>query len=329
MSLNTCKAITQSGEKCKLKATSSGYCHKHDPERIAEREARQRAAELVRFEVPARTFSQRRGFEVVSEVIQVNSMNQELRNSLWNVLSANFFLEYSEDIFSPTTVMYCGVYVDSFIRFVWTNYFKLPLDHLSKLQSKVVEVILNLFQNGSWYKVYDFLEITLNYFKSSKLVEEINSVLEREMSGYRFVGGVFIDITSELEVEMLEHAVGDGNFPAVASLLKRALSLMSNRENPDYRNSMKESISALESLAKAITNRPKATLEDALKILESSSKLHPALKKSFSSLYAYTSDEGGIRHAMSDEPNLTASDAKFFLLSCTSFISYLKSKVQL
>ncbi len=40
-----CKAITVSGEKCKLKAGSSGYCHIHDPEKIAERETARRAAE--------------------------------------------------------------------------------------------------------------------------------------------------------------------------------------------------------------------------------------------------------------------------------------------
>jgi hypothetical protein len=62
-------------------------------------------------------------------------------------------------------------------------------------------------------------------------------------------------------------------------------------------------------------------------ILEKKHQLHPALKKSFSSLYGYTSDEQGIRHAMSKEPNLTADDAKFFLLSCTSFINYLKAKM--
>ncbi|WP_292793178.1 AbiJ-NTD4 domain-containing protein [Nostoc sp. NMS7] len=178
-----------------------------------------------------------------------------------------------------------------------------------------------------WYEVYDFLEFTINYFRNPKLVEHINSVLERELAGYRFVGGVFTDITNEQEIEMLEQAVDDKNFPAVSSHLKRSLALMSDKENPDYRNSIKESISAVESLAKAITGKPKATLGEALKVLEVSNKLHPALKNSFLNLYGYTSDEGGIRDAMLTEPDLTVADAKYFLLSCTSFINYLKSKI--
>lgn len=32
-----CKATKQSGDRCTLKANSSGYCHIHDPQRIAER----------------------------------------------------------------------------------------------------------------------------------------------------------------------------------------------------------------------------------------------------------------------------------------------------
>lgn len=40
-----CKAIKLSGERCKLKATSSGYCHIHDPQKIAEREAQHKAQE--------------------------------------------------------------------------------------------------------------------------------------------------------------------------------------------------------------------------------------------------------------------------------------------
>jgi len=51
------------------------------------------------------------------------------------------------------------------------------------------------------------------------------------------------------------------------------------------------------------------------------------LKEAFSKLYGYASDEGGIRHAMLEEPTLSAADAKFFLLSCTSFINYVKSKL--
>jgi hypothetical protein len=62
-------------------------------------------------------------------------------------------------------------------------------------------------------------------------------------------------------------------------------------------------------------------MSDALKQLEKAGKLHPALKNGFLNIYGYTSDADGIRHAMMDMPNLSAHDAKFFLLSCTSLLT--------
>lgn len=253
-------------------------------------------------------------------------MTQELRNSLWNILSVNFLLRYKESS-SFDYISYQGRYVDEFTTYLWREYFKHPLDHRPQNNREIVKYILDYFQKCEWYEVYDFLEVVIGYFSSPSLVNEVNSILEKELSGYRFVGGVFTDITSDQEIEMLEQAVNDTDFPAVSSHLKRALTLMSDKNNPDYRNSIKEAISAVESLAKAITGKPKATLGEALKVLETTGNLHPALKNSFLNLYGYTSDEGGIRHAMLNEPRLTVADAKFFLLSCTSFINYLKSKI--
>lgn len=83
----------------------------------------------------------------------------------------------------------------------------------------------------------------------------------------------------------------------------------------------------MESLSRTITGKPSVTLGEALKVLGRSGKIHPALETAFLKLYGYTCAKGGIRHAMLEEPNLTVADAKFFLLSCTSFINYLKSKL--
>lgn len=320
-----CKAKTKSGQPCKRQAGNSGYCSIHDPKRIAESSTQNESLHREsKFEIPTKRFSERKGFKPVSEIIQVDNISKELRNSLWNVLSESFLLNYSNMKYS----LYNGESIGEFIRYLWKDYFKSPIDDLSSVSlSFDVPKIRSYFQKCEWYEVYDFLEFTLNYFKSRILVDKINDVLTRELSGFRFIGGVFTDITTGQEVEMLEEATNDQNFPAVSTHLKCALVLMSNRKNPDYRNSIKESISAVESLAKIITNMPKATLGDALKTLERSNRIHSALKDSFLKLYGYTSDEEGIRHAMLDEPNLTVNDAKFFLLSCTSFTNYLKSKI--
>ena len=65
-----------------------------------------------------------------------------------------------------------------------------------------------------------------------------------------------------------------------------------------------------------------------LKEMEKKKLLHAALKEGFIKLYGYTSDADGIRHSMMDKPNLDAADARYFLLSCTSFINYLKAQIE-
>jgi hypothetical protein len=104
--------------------------------------------------------------------------------------------------------------------------------------------------------------------------------------------------------------------------------MYSSRENPDFRNSIKESISSVEAMARIVSDNPKATLGDALSVIAKRGLLHSALKGGFMKLYGYTSNEGGIRHAMLEEPNITADDARYFLLSCTSFVTYLKAQLR-
>jgi hypothetical protein len=58
--------------------------------------------------------------------------------------------------------------------------------------------------------------------------------------------------------------------------------------------------------------------------------MHPAMKKGFTSLYAYTSDEKGIRHALLDDraAKVDEADALFMLGACAAFVSYLINKAR-
>jgi hypothetical protein len=70
-----------------------------------------------------------------------------------------------------------------------------------------------------------------------------------------------------------------------------------------------EVLHAVESAARKLTGKPNATLADALSFMSKTSPIHPALKDAMRKLYAYSSDEDGIRHALLD---------KVSRFSCTS-----------
>jgi len=182
-----------------------------------------------------------------------------------------------------------------------------------------------------WFKVYDFVEFVANNYpderKNASFIESCNTVLEKEKSAYRFVGKQITQITSREEILEIEEAL-DSPFAQVNAHLENALKLFSNKTNPDHRNSIKESISAVEALCRIVTRDDKATLGKALDSIEREGKikLHGALKKAFDSLYGYTSSAEGIRHALLEEPTLDSEDAKFMLISCSAFVNYLVTK---
>ena len=133
-------------------------------------------------------------------------------------------------------------------------------------------------------------------------------------------------ITSNEEISGIEEALDTNKY--IASHLEKALEHLSDKKSPDFPNSVKESISAVEAMCSLIVDDKSATLGDALSIIQRRSKieLHKSLRNAFDKLYSYTSDAEGIRHALLDESNLSFEDAKFMLVSCSAFINYLKVK---
>ena len=210
--------------------------------------------------------------------------------------------------------------IEEFSQDLWFHYFKKPIDsrpgyddpdraprflRRSETISSLVDGTKSMISWNSWCSSSPTLSPTYPTF--------LNTILESEFAGYRIVGGIAADITDEQERAMLEEALADTRFAPVTAHLERALQLLADRQNPDYRNSIKESISAVEAMARVVAGSRKATLGEALKVLERSNRLHPALKDAFSKLYGYTSDEHGIRHAMLEEPNMHTSGREILL----------------
>src|SRR5690606_8722681 len=120
---------------------------------------------------------------------------------------------------------------------------------------------------------------------------------------------ILAPITGEEEISAIEKALAiHDKYKPVRLHVSQALRLLSDKARPDYRNSIKESISAVESICAIITDNSKATLGQALKLIGREHGLHEALKSSFNSLYGYTSDADGIRHALLEEDTLEQED---------------------
>jgi len=281
-------------------------------------------------------FSQRKGIRPIAKALQVESIDDDLRNGFWNGLTTALWALYEGFRSSEQ--------IDLIAKQIWLDYFKRPVDELPPFhidygkaalagyafRLSLYDITRKYFLTDSeWWQVYDLVEFLVQVTPADwkdRLKEELNRSLEAENAAYRIVGDEVVEITDQNEIEAIETALG-GPVNAARSHLERALELLSDREQPDYRNSIKESISAVEAVCQVLTGMPKATLGECIKVVKNYVAVHPALEKAFSNLYGYTSDAGGIRHALTDESFLpTYADAKFMLVACSAFVNFLWAK---
>ncbi len=241
-------------------------------------------------------FSQRKGLKPVKTMMQVDSMDTDLRNGLWNMLQL-YYWRSIDDSFG------INADVQTLLTRLWLHYFKQPLDSMPHNWYDVKQQLRDYFFRSQWNEVYDFVEFVAknhpNAYINGQFQTACNAILEREVSAYRFVNDNITQITSAQEIKAIEDALAERKSP-VTVYLSQALNLLSDRQNPDYRNSIKESISAVESMSQVVTGAPRATLGQAIKKIEDKTgiPLPQALQEAFSKLYGWTSDSQGIRHAL-------------------------------
>ena len=259
-------------------------------------------------------------------------MDDELRTSLWNVINLMFF-DTNVTTLNRTVRLY-RVAIDAQL-----NFFKKPIDDLPEYVYQYKKIVRSWFFSAKWFEIYDFVEFLRNclkdenwnqhnpnYIFSEQFGSTINNALEREKSAYRFIGEHLSPIIEAPEIKAIEDATeSDDRFDGARQHIRTALQLYSDRKSPDYRNSVKEAISAIESASCIIANDPKATLGQALKTIERVHKIHPAMVNAFDRLYGYASNSGGIRHAMLEEENVSEEEARFMLVACSAFLNFLAS----
>lgn len=184
---------------------------------------------------------------------------------------------------------------------------------------------------GIWYRVYDFIEKYLKIkdeITAIEMTKRFNRVFEEEVVPYRVLNGLVIPIVNESELKTLEETI-NSEYDSVSRHMYKALELYSDRQKPDYENSVKESISAVEAMCCIITGSDggNATLGNTLKKLKDAGvTIHPAMESAFLKLYGYTSDSGGIRHGSIEFVDVPSEDAKYMMISCATFVNYLIEK---
>lgn len=286
-------------------------------------------------------FSDRNGIKTVNVEIQLKEFDQRTRIQLQNMISLIYKEVYQGDLY------YGRVHIQEFLRFVLGNIYSESIDVRIKYDDDVVlGMIKETILQDEYDDVLTLIEAIIQYWDeylkdtqghiyydfrtktyiNRSIYEKVNEYFIRECIGYRFVDGIIVPISDAYEVGALEEALNN-KYEPVYQHLSKSNKFLADRDNPDYENSIKESISAVEAICEIITGKKgkEATLGTMLKKLEENGvEIHAALKSAFSILYGYTSDANGIRHAGDIGGKLsTFEEAKFMLVSCSAFINYL------
>ena len=199
-------------------------------------------------------FSERYGYKTARETIQIDSISDELRNSLWSLLKIHVWDRVYYSQYDSGCFLSRNPEIKTLCERLWFDFFKRPLDTLGNDWEEVFPLLRKYFFACVWFEVYDFVEFIAKNFPYSgreKFIEACNTALEKEVSAYRFVNGVITRITDRVEIAEIDRALESTQGP-VRTHLRRALELLSDRESQDYRNSIKESISAVESLVATV-----------------------------------------------------------------------------
>lgn len=274
-------------------------------------------------------YQQGRGFAPPAKSLQLDEMDMELRSALWNCLDLFVWSNWKRPTYTgePTPA---NEVVDAVLDHVWIHALCLPVDNRSRDVPHDISAFRRVFFGGEWEEAYYYIQFICRAIPPqwrADLKRSVNSACERHNSGYRLCGSVFAAITDSRELEAVDLAMSDSP-DEVNTHLEAATRLLFNRGNVDTRNSIKESISAVESLCKRVTENRRATLGDALMPLKERGVIHPSLFEGMKKFYGYTNDSGGIRHALLDGTRAPSfAEAKYMLVACSAFINYLVAEL--
>lgn len=256
--------------------------------------------------------------------------------NLRNAISSCFHIEVAEKWGNPSHLVENSESI-KFINRIWVDFLKNASDERPSQLRKLATQLKWYVNDKPWYLVYDLVESIVIAVEEvfgaragERIIQGFNNSLQRERSGYRFIGKQLVPITNDEETKEIEDALSkaasEPRLSVVGTHLSKSLRLYSDRQAPDYANSIKEAISAVESLAKIITGNSGATLGDAIGKVGTKIGIHRALVDGIKKIYGYTSDEAGIRHGAATGATTDFEDARFMVLFCSSLINYLLVK---
>ena len=280
------------------------------------------------------TFSQREGKVPLPEPMRLEYVSEEFRNFVWLAVDKAIGQEwivdedYREGYYCENPSMYQIVYDYTVKVLHW------PHDHIENSPSEHHDLLRKTILENDYDLVLTLVEFILRHngclphlqknledaFKEVSLAYAIQTI-----KGLPTIIPCFSEESSTATQKAIETIEQNGPAGAKTHLHDAAKAINEKR----YADAVRESIHAVESVARTIDPNAGKALGPALTSLEEAGVLnHPSLREGFKKLYGYTSDKQGIRHALLEEgaADVDLDDAVFMFGACASFAAYLVNR---
>jgi AbiJ N-terminal domain 4 len=265
-----------------------------------------------------RKFSQRIGARQPPKS-GLEEASPELRTALWNVLHKPAFpdeTEHRERALANARAMWSHI--------GWR------IDQVPLLPHQMRAAIAAEWFSCRWPEFFDLIEFTARLLATplpptrQQWFEMLNRVLVSKGCAYRFIAEQLVPLTNTDEAT----AVATGSesaIPAVAAHIREARRLLPPNTGANPRDSIRESISAVESALRHLTGNANATLTEGLAAFETThGVLHPSLRQGLVTLCGYSSNGEGARHDPAAEADgASGDDAHLMLVACSAFTNHL------
>ena len=280
------------------------------------------------------TFSQREGKASLPEPMRLEHVSEDFRNLVWlavdNAIEQGKAMDGDIDLgcYEGSASMYLIVsdYAFKVLHWPHDHIDHVPREHQGFLRKTILEEnydqVLTLVEfilrhNSCLPNLQEDLE---NAFKEVPLAYAVQTIkdLPTIVPSFSEESGV----ATQQAIETIEQSGPAG----AKTHLHDAVEAINEKR---YADAVRESIHAVESVARTIDPNAGKTLGPALTSLEKAGVLnHPSLRDGFKKIYGYTSDKQGIRHALLEEgaADVDLDDAVFMFGACASFAAYLVNR---
>ena len=273
------------------------------------------------------TFRQRYGYEDLPSPMKAGELSDDFRRELWNLLW-RFICDNTHHSYyggSSYNAQFSG-----FLIRILGKYAKQTEDTISTEYDQTNSRLKRVVLDGNPKHLLPLVEFMAgDHFTPEGLLKKLSTLFDEHRAAYR------IDITerpyrifkrtsveeSDATLHSIERLKDHGFEPALAHLRHAA----EHMHIGQFADSIADSVHAVESVARSIAPGEN-TLGKTLNKLKTEGKIeHSSLIQGFLKIYGYTSDEGGVRHALinSDTANVDETLALFFYNACAAFAGYL------